>query len=213
MSSEEELREIGQLLLRPLEEMDREATKPYKDRPHGGLGVDAWYVDDVPLGRYEIAWEKALCGRLNQHGYHSAWQVPFPQDPRKKCDIVTSVDGKKMWIELKSAWKAWIDEKNTFRTNNRSFKPYLFGKGKTHSAAGDIRKLETLTKPDADYLGGLLVGFDSVTDPMDPEVSERIAEMDMIDKGWEVAGPHTWADLNNPACRHACWFWFREAAG
>jgi hypothetical protein len=134
----------------------------------------------------------------------------------RHCDLViTFAKGRRIWIEVKGAWKYYCYENETLH----NYYGYLFFPlkkvaKKSHSAAQDLRKLEVLGSRDADYVGLLLVGFDSTLPDADmtTDIGEfvRLAKIDR--RPWTESKCDSWPDRyfgEQCLARIRSWFWRR----
>jgi hypothetical protein len=79
---------------------------------------------------------------------------------------------------------------------------------KSHTAALDLQKLESLRRPRADYVGLLLLGFDAENSPMDEDVSRLIKLAGLGNAPWRARSV-VWNDPYREACGVKCWLWYR----
>lgn len=208
------LEQLSKQLFQYLHQMDDEATTPYRKRNHGGLVSYSVHYKEVKTDNKkwtnERSWADRLACLFRENGIDAGTEVAYPES-RKSCDIVIQINDKKIWLEVKSAWKYWCDSKTGEKKKEKSYTGYLFGDAyRSHSAAQDIEKLSHLNKQDANYIGLLIVGFDIVNDPIDIEIKQLIEKMKLQEEGWEVYGPDTWPDRNLPICCYNCWFLGKE---
>jgi hypothetical protein len=199
--------------------MDAEASTLVKGHRAGLYGYTA-HCGSISR-KFEDVWASRLAEILTDGGYPTAPQVAFPNQRRKKCDMVVQLPGrapKKLWVEFKTAWKTWFNRwDDVLVAKNQFYLPYLFGPlrpglRKTHSATQDIWKLQEFA-PSGDALGFLLVGFDSAPSSMLPDVNAWVAEMELRKHGWRSLGPDVWADTCCGTCRTCSWYWWRAPAG
>jgi hypothetical protein len=164
---------------------------------------------------YERFWTHRLAELLTQGGHSARNEVTYPGSS-KRCDVVVNFEGVgQVWLEVKSAWKSWIESSGEFKTNPKTlYWSYLLGSSggmkKSHSAAHDFEKLDQLKPSDADYAAFLLIGFYAKTSPMGPDVDALVRQADLLSGGWKSFGPETWTDCNDDRCRISCWFWCRK---
>lgn len=187
-----------------------------------GNGVRAGLVHyAMHCGKGPRQHEKTLYRRLaelfNLAGHAARTDVRYPGQSRQKCDIVVDFEGAgPVWIEVKTAWKTWMESSGQIKDNSTSiYRSYLLGSvgglEKSHSTAQDFEKLSQLGAMDAGQVACLLFGFDAVNSPMDPDVEELARREKLISRGWEAFGPDIWPDYNGSRCRVLCWLWCRQA--
>jgi len=195
-----------------LEVMDREATT-VRDGYETGL---YWYGGharpEQKKPQTEPNWTQALAKVLPSVGYPSRAEVPYPDQPRQKCDLVVDVGGNTVWIEIKGAFQRyWLEKGNEYFYRSYLLHPLVRGLDpKSHTAPLDLDKLSRLSSEDADSVGLLLVGFDTSRAPMDADIAEltRLAQLDRDPWcGWS----RTWDDPHRAEGRTRCWFWLRPA--
>jgi hypothetical protein len=200
------LDQLSNNLFEFLHKMDDEADTPSGCNSHAGL-IDYFSYAGLADKKYEDGWNNRLAKLLEDEETSTSREFRYPNNSRKKCDIIIQKDDIKIWLEVKSAWKYWFSSKTGKQEkNSANYKGYLYGDGKTHSVAQDIEKLNTLSKEDADYIGLLIVGFDISDDPIDIDMEKLIEKMDLKEDGWEIFGPEIWPDRNHPDCCYNCWF-------
>src|SRR6266542_2245890 len=95
---EENMRHIGEILMRGLRSMDAEAVSEISGRPAGLYGYTAHVKSTSP--KFEDVWSSRLADILNESGYKARTQITFPAQTRKKCDLqVSTRDHGDIWIE------------------------------------------------------------------------------------------------------------------
>jgi hypothetical protein len=216
-------RSVSQLrheIIDQLKAMDKESTSVVE-------GVETALADyavhaGMKRSLRETAWANRLAERLNQSGWSAAREQRYPgldgaPLQRIKCDlVVTMEDKRKVWLELKPAWRECFTLAGKIERNDDGlYFPYLFGPysngwDKTHSAVQDLEKLESLTSVDADYTALLLLGFDSDESPMGSDVKRMIRMATLRARGWRGFTPVTWRDRRCNACRINCWLFWRK---
>ncbi len=205
---------LANILFGYVREMDREASNNPKDRGPRGLANVHRHFGALPW-RFEHCWKICLTTLFAEDGMGATRDVPYPYsyDGWEKCDIVAQLPGEgALWLEVTQAWKAWFSDKGKIKKGNRRkyenhlFAPVAGGKRRVRTAQQDIMRLRELRRPEADYAGALLIGFDTIDSPMDAEVECLIEWLELVDEGWEVFGPNTWEDSNDSRCRINCWF-------
>lgn len=202
-------------LFQYLHMMDDEANTPYLKRDHGGLVSYSIHYKKYKIN--ERCWNDRLANLLTSKGFSALTEVKYPDSNSDKCDIVIQGNNVKIWLEVKSAWKRWFDSETGNLSEKRrsaSYKGYLLGDvHRNHSSAQDIEKLNRLSNKDADYIGLLIIGFDTVDKPMEPDVEKLIVMTELQKQGWQIYGPEIWPDRNYPDCRYNCWFLGKKVAG
>jgi hypothetical protein len=219
--------ELGQSLMRGVREIDRQCNRKLNGVEYGLCNVKLQFREDVEEGLHpdapttrarrhrKLSWEPATAWMLHKGLPHelaigAKWEEPYPStDTGKKwCDLVVKLNcGVDVWVEVKFAWKSWFDCIGGFKTNSEFFfADYLLGLHHSHSAAGDLKKL--LGAPKSAYLGMLLIGFDSIDDPMDRHVAFKTLERQAA-VGWSPEPYPPWYDRRDPTrCRINCWWWW-----
>ena len=207
---------MADMLFKFLRLMDNEAETPVGEGFRAGL-VNYAAHRGMGARQDERSINQGLKELFSQFGWTAETEVRYP-GRRKKCDIVVSVPSTgKLWLEIKLAWKAWFSAaKRKIEYNSESiYRSYLLGPlygglEKSHSALQDIEKLGSLGHPEADYVTGLLVGFDSTDSPMVQDVEDLVDKSGLLEKEWSVFGPEIWHDRNCDKCRFCCWCWIRK---
>ena len=161
--------------------------------------------------QYELSWTSRLAELLTQSGHFARNEVAYP-GLSKRCDVVVDFEGVgQVWLEVKPAWKSWIESTGKIEWDNNNYRSYLLGPAsRTHSAAQDFDKLDQLKPSDADYVAFLLIGFDAKASPMSPDIDTLVRQGDLLSRGWKGFGPETWTDCNDDRLRISCWFWCRK---
>lgn len=217
MMSNPDVAALGWQLMHDVREIDLACQRTIHGIEGGLCNIKSQFVADVadklvsapPRAVKEedaITW--LLAERLQGRGISSTPWLNYPSS-HKTCDLVVRIrPSLTLWLELKLAWKCWANCNGTLGKSS-AYIPYLCGsKHKTHSAADDFMKLAALAPADATR-GFLLIGFDSVSSPMQTEVN-ALAKL-VAASGW--IGDHAiWHDRRNPQCRIGCWFWHRGPA-
>ena len=195
-----------------LRQMENEADTTVGNGLRAGF---VHYAKHVGSDKYERSWTRRLAKLLTQSGHSARNEVTYPGSS-KRCDVVVEFeDAGQVWLEVKSAWKTWIESSGEFKTNSKTlYRSYLLSSAgsmkKSHSAAQDFDKLDQLKPSDANYVASLLIGFDAKASPMDLDVDELVRHADLLSRGWKGFGPETWTDCNDDRCRISCWFWCRK---
>jgi len=147
------------------------------------------------LNHVERAWSLGLAEHLTKAGFPSDTEVSYPTQPRKKCDVVAELPHKeRVWVEVKPAWRCWYAEGRQKWNSMGIYRSYLLGPlepglSRSHSAAQDFDKLETLISGRGQYLGVVLIGFDEFGGPLTSDVDELVRRKRLVEKGWHSLGP------------------------
>jgi hypothetical protein len=234
------MRAFADLVFSRLKLMDDEAI----DATHGGLGLwdygayaqaNNWQRHKGP----ELACERRLAELLSVQGYAVKRQARYP-GLRKRCDLkLTLPCGCSFWLEIKRLNKTWWLRD---RMNPWGYYSYLFYgdqnltallRRHSNSVFDEPGKLGALAPPDADYVGLLLIGFDTLgpvpTQPggqltnmlgqlgltqaqgsLDHDIAELIRRTNLADPRWEFAYGG-WDDLWRPRDRVRAFLWWRPA--
>jgi hypothetical protein len=203
---------VANALFATLRQMDKEACGQYHGFPTGLNFYGGHRRPELKRPPTETSWTQRLAELLPDHGFPTQAEVHYPSKPRWKCDdVLTLPTGGKLWLEVKGAWKKyWMD-----RDKLRIFHSYLLyhpdASGmdpKSHTVPLDLDKLSTLTREHAEAIGMLLLGFDSVDDPMDDDVS-RLVNFSKLDRKPWCAFSTSWPDPSRKGERIAIWYWQR----
>lgn len=127
-----------------------------------------------------------------------------------RCDrVIEMVDGSRLWLEIKLAWRTWFHQRVK---NNTDFyyKGYFDGIHHSHSVAGDFSKLERIGSKDAKYLALLLVGFDAREGQMTKDMAELVRQERLVERGWHLSSD-AWVNRHSAECWNRCWFGWRAA--
>ena len=159
--------------------MDAEAGP----RPDGKQTGHWWYGGharpELKRPHTEVEWSRRLGVLLTAAGYPTRREVPYPDKARDRCDLVVTLnDGRRLWLEVKGAWKDyWVA-----RGRAGIFRSYLLhplvarpSMKKGHSAALDFAKLTRVGPPDADLVALLLIVFDTDDAPAAVDVEELVS--------------------------------------
>ena len=115
--------------------------------------------------------------------------------------------GGRLWLELKLAWKAWMNCSIPPTYSNGNYLPYLRGMNHDHSFRGDFDKLSAAALPPTDFRAVCLVGFDYVHDPMDKEVVAVVRETYSSRRRWKLVAHKSWNDRRCTDFRINAWAW------
>jgi len=202
------LRQACDAMFHALREMDREcptglcdyvSCSPYAGKKGKDEAAITWGVTRHLQESFSI--EQA------EHGYTRT---------KRRCDRVVELsDSSKVWLEFKNAWRRWFY--GQVNNNNPFFyESYFLGpehgpdKGRTHSVAQDLVKLEAVPATDASYVGLLIVGFDGKDAQMVADM-DRLAQLERLaSRGWQVEAAEPWTAKQSTECWHRCWFWWRH---
>ncbi|MCA9632093.1 MAG: hypothetical protein KC766_30775, partial [Myxococcales bacterium] len=162
------------MILDVLRQMDQEAVPRHDGTPTGLSWYGGWAKPVLKRPQTEPCWSKRIAEMLVERGMDARSEVPYP-DPLvgKRCDVVVDIPGEgRLWLEIKGAWKSWwVRRGSDYIYRSYLLHPLVEGLDpKTHTVPLDLQKLDHLGRPDANSVGALLVGFDSVEHPMDEDV-------------------------------------------
>ena len=165
---------------------------------------------------YEVPIYRALAKNLDGSGFAAVSDQRYPGGTQS-CDVlVTLPDARKLWMEVKQAWKCWFSNRSGQVEKSGFYTSYLLGPragglARTHSAGQDFEKIEQLRPPHADCLAFLLIGFEAAADSMDAEILRLEKLNDLSPRGWRRFDGPIIPDSNAPACRIRMWLWCRPA--
>jgi hypothetical protein len=147
----------------------------------------------------EDLWSDRLAALLREHGRDAVNQCHYPRTARR-CDLVVNDSQKgRFWIEVKGEWREWIVRPGHVKRNT-SYRKYLI------STANDVDKLLLLRRPDADWIGLLVLGFDRPQEPiLDADLKVIRSRMDAA---WQESYDE-WEDQQWVGFRVRTWFWWR----
>jgi hypothetical protein len=191
--------------------MDAEACTQIDGYPTGLAWYGGYREPLKKRPRTEPCWSQRLAELLPRFGFTAAAEVRYPGGGRNKCDVVAYDErGITTWIEVKGAWKEYWRGKSEWIYRSYLLHPLLPGLDatKTHTAALDLRKLQRLTRPPADRIALLVVGFDSSEAPMDPDIVEFANVAKLGGPPWQVT-TSGWADAYRLGGSVKCWMWER----
>jgi hypothetical protein len=191
--------------------MDREACC-IRDGESAGLSwYGAYFRPECTRPPTETSWTRRLAQLLPRYGFPAEREVGYPHNHRLKCDnVITLPNGSKLWLENKGAWKDYW-AKNGGLGIYRSYLLHPLVPNldpKTHTVPLDLKKLYHLRRPAADYIGFLLLGFDSAVNPMGDDV-EKLIRLAGLDKAPWTQSSTCWRDRYRPGCRVLVWLWHR----
>ena len=206
--------DLASKLFKALRQMDSEANVDRNGHP---TGLN-WYGGDarpeLKRPQTEPEWTKRLAKILPAMGLPTKAEARYPGLPAgrlNRCDLViTESDGGRLWLEIKGAWTTYWVHKGS----EGIYRAYLFHPvlpdlpPKSHTAALDVKKLSALTPSDAQAVGLLLIGFDSISVPMSGDVGELARLVRLDTAPWRLWSD-TWEDPWRPDCSVRCWLWRR----
>jgi hypothetical protein len=202
---------LGRLLATGVREIDRSCDHLIKGVESGLCNVKTRFAAEAYEELEKKLTEETLTSwllqkQLQRIGFRVEAERFYPAT-RQECDLVL-IDGDKasFWIEVKYAWKKWCNCDGTVGRSS-SFKGYLLGDFSHPGTAHDFRKLLTLFPDHASQVGLLLIGLDSVSAPMDSEISLLIEQQRLHENGWQLSHHESWPDRRNETFRINCWFW------
>ena len=202
-----------------LRKMDQEAA-PREGKSTGLLWYAAHSRPDLKRPQTEPEWSKRVAVLLSEAGYPARCECRYPiSGSRQKCDVVVDLPppkGGKLWLEIKAAWKHWWMN-NRGKYGERIYRSYLFSPllpgldvAKSHTAALDLRKLETIPREHGTHIGLLLIGFDGEGEySMLSDVQQFVALAKLKDLRWQMSSDW-WEDHHRPGQFVRSWLWTRE---
>jgi len=203
---------IADAVFKAIRKMDDEACSPNDGEPTGLSWYGGYFRPQCSRPPTETSWTRRLAQLLPKYGFPTKREVSYPNAPSLRCDNVIQVaGGGKLWLENKGAWKDyWIQKKNEKIYRSYLLHPLVPGldQTKTHTVPLDLQKLYSLRRPEADYIGFLLLGFDSEDAPMDADVEELVRLAGLRRSPWTQATTG-WQDRYRPRCRVLAWLWQR----
>src|SRR5262245_15494133 len=100
------MHEFAALVLSLLRRMDREAVARADGKATGLWWYGGHARPELKRPQTEVEWSRRLGALPAEAGYPTRREVPYPDKPRDRCDlVVTLMDGRRMWLEVKGAWK------------------------------------------------------------------------------------------------------------
>jgi len=202
---------FAKTLLTTLRQMDTEANTTFKGSPTGLNFYGGYYRPNLIRPPTETSWTRRLKEMLTTAGYPTQAEVYYP-GTKQRCDnVVTMPDGGLLWLENKGAWKQyWIDHGGLGIYQSYLFHPLKPGlMAKTHTVPHDLGKLATLKRSDAQRVGYLLIGFDSVAAPMQDDVLE-LAALAKLDAAPWTAFAASWPDRYRSGQAVHVWLWISD---
>jgi hypothetical protein len=221
--------DVIELIRASLVEMGADAIRDGK--PYGLRGYPDFHRECFPGSFRVSAWEEPITAglsmRLNRKGIDACTEQYLPQGGR--CDLVLRLnENERLWIEVKTAFRPCL------RPNKVAGALYAYHydgdqlydpKGTSSWIAGvgdiakkDFKKLQLLTKPLADHVGILLLGFDMKTWPLtDQELYTLLPpELDSwtpahVDRSGLML-PDQYPVRGAKGFRDRLWFWHREVS-
>jgi hypothetical protein len=195
-------------ILTHLRDMDREAV-PREGKPTGLWWYGRHARPELRRPSTEVAWTAALTTRLGRDDYAVEKEVPYPDRRRDRCDLVVQLpDGRRVWVEVKGAWKDYWLKKGGVGI----FRSYLLhplvpfpSMGKTHTAALDLVKLERLGPDVANIVAFVLIGFDTADAPLAPEFVEFTSRAQLGCAPWTGAAD-SWHDAQGRGVHVRLWW-------
>ena len=123
--------------------------------------------------------------------------------------MIRLANGQTVWIEVKASFpEYWRKRGQLYRYEHRLFALDEPGLEREASVAKDVRKVGGLSASSADFVGILLVGFDTLSHPMDGDIQKLRDQTGIAMTPWLEASDH-WADPYREGQRVHCWFWWR----
>jgi hypothetical protein len=206
------VKDLGSQLFQCLQQMDSEANQPHAGYQTGLSWYGGHYRPDLKKPQTEPSWVWRLKELLLDLNRSAEREIPYPSLKQCKCDLrIALPSGDRLWLEVKGAWKDY------WCKNNREwiYRPYLLHPlvadldPKTHTAALDLQKLNSLTAKDAKYIGLLLIGFDSKEHPWNRDINLFMKLTGLDSSPWNRFSKR-WPDPYRAGCRVNCSFWYRE---
>jgi hypothetical protein len=139
-------------------------------------------------------------------------ETSYPDQSSRKCDVVFKrSDGATVWMEVKCSWT--YSTESECSVPNKFLKKHLLSESpREHSALFELQSklLRLIGRPEADYVGLLLVCFDSKDQPLEDRYVERLrVEGGLNRSSWSEHALEPWENPNNPRCRIRAFYWER----
>lgn len=197
--------------------MDKDAShsRSSDGRPFGLGDYGRHARPDLTRPQNEVEWSCKLIKLFSRlPGVVADGEVAYPKMKsagarRRRCDIVLSLGDKRIWIEIKGAWRSY------WGGNNKIYRSYLLhplvsglDASKSHTVPFDLMKLGTLASPQAHAVGQVLIGFEDPKDPIGEEVDTLVRLSDL--PSWN-SSKDSWESGSGE--RIKCWFWWRYVGG
>ena len=209
-----DIEHLARTIIDSFRAIDREAMMIRNGHPTGLNWYGAHVKPEQKRPHTEPAWSQRLAVLLREAGHPSIAECGYPsaQMQRKKCDVVTTLDGgRRVWIELKAAWKSyWIGKGGEWIYRSYLLHPLVEGlDAKTHTVPLDIEKLSNLTPEDASTAMIVLVGFDDVSSSMDDDIVELVDLSGLEREPWKLMASDFWEDERRDGESVKVWVWAR----
>ena len=129
----------------------------------------------------------------------------YPKSGRN-CDLILRLPGdRRLWLETKIAWWTWPASAGAVNSG-------LCTKHLTsvtdNSAYRDITEKLPLVTNEADFVGELIIGFDSLEHPLDALVHRLVREAGVSGPDW-MTFYSDWPNPQDSAYRVRTWLWCR----
>ena len=206
------IRPIFDQIITILKGMDAEADQPVRGHPTGlwwyGAHCERRCGSNMRRPRTEPWWSRDLSTRLSSLGHPAQAEVAYPDHPRLHCDVVVELpSGGRMWLELKGAWKTWWSERNKLGV----YRSYLLdapSPARSHTAHGDVLKLQKIPPTHGGILAFGLIGFARIDEPMTEEVADLARRTGLDDPAWEHRSA-SWVGQHDAREMVTVWLWGR----
>ncbi len=199
---------LAPTILSLLRRMDAEAGLRADGKATGLWWYGGHARPELRKPQTEVEWSRRLGILLTEAGYPARREVPYPDKARDRCDlVVTMKDGRRLWLEVKGAWKDyWVAKGGA-----GIFRSYLLhplvpfpSMGKSHTAALDIVKLERIGAADADLVAFLLVTFDTADAPAADDLAE-LTGLAKLDRAPWSGFSDDWTDAKGRGVHARLW--------
>lgn len=200
-------------------EIDKECSTLLNGIEHGLVNVKLQFKERAYGETGKKLSEELLIARLLRQKLTVAGKRVEPGEvlyPRaastKRCDLVLHLDeGRRMWLEIKLAWKAWFNCEGPPKYENPAYATYLSGLGRSHSLRHDFEKMLDANLEAGDHRAVCLIGFDFADNPMDEEVA-KVVRQARESAPWEIAAERHWPDRRDDRFRINVWIWLLPGA-